>query len=483
MGTASGLPISCFSGVVRDNMYEIFRKNSEMAMLSKIGGGTAYDFSDVRPAGSSISRGGTSDGILPFMHVYDSTIIASKQAKVRRGAMAAYLNINHQEYPEFLRMREPLGDVNLQCRNIHHGAVINNDFMNRVVSGDSKARELWKETLMQRVKTGEPYMVFIDNANTGLPSFWKENGIPSIKHSNLCSEIFLPTDFNHTLVCCLSSLNLARYHEWKDTNLVQLGIFFLDAVMEEFIQKGKKVDGISDAIRFAIKSRALGLGVLGFHSYLQSRGIPFESIEAAALNKIIFRDMYSQALKATLILGEEFGEPEWCRGTGRRNLTLLANAPTRSNAKLSGGVSPSTEPLTANYYIDDDAKGMFIRKNEHLEKLLEEKELNNDEVWASINRMKGSVQHLEFLSTEEKSVFKTAREIDQSWIVKLAAERQAYIDQGQSVNLFFSHDTPAKKINDVHIQAWKGGLKSLYYLRSESSLRADTGDECVVCEA
>lgn len=491
LGTDVALPISCFSSHVGDSMYEIYRKNLEMAMLSKYGGGTAYDFSGIRPLGAKIKdgRGGSSDGIIPFIKSFDSTILASKQGKTRRGAVAIYLNAEHGEFKEFLEVREPKGDVNRQSHNIHQGAIFTDEFMNKVIEKNGKEREIWLETLKKRVKTGEPYTMFIDNANNAVPEWWKQNNL-KIRHSNLCSEIFLPTDETHTLVCCLSSLNLVKFDEWKDTDTVYLSTMFLDAVMEDFIQKGTSDEykGIEDAVRFAIKSRALGLGALGWHSFLQSKMIPFISIEANAWTNIIFKHLKDESERATFDMAKEYGEPEWCKGTGRRNLTLLAIAPNRSSSKLAGGYSQGVEPLAANLYMDDDAKGLHIRRNPFLEQLLESKGKNLPQVWDAISEDKGSVVNVRCMSAEEKAVFKTFKEINQLELVRQAGIRQRYIDQGQSLNLAFFSDAPAKFINQVHIEAWKLGLKSLYYLRSESVLRADTKQqrdlysECIMCE-
>lgn len=488
-GTDLALPISCFGSVVGDDLYEINRKATEMAMLSKAGGGTSVDFSKIRAIGSPIKggAGGTSDGIIPFIKQYDSTIIASKQAKVRRGAVALYLNAEHKEFKEFLEVREPKGDVNRQSLNIHQGAIFTDEFMNKVVDKNGHERELWLETLKKRVKTGEPYCMFIDNANNVTPEWWKNNDL-KINHSNLCNEIYLPNSENLSFVCCLSSLNLLKFEEWKDTDTVFLSTLFLDAVMEDFIQKGSNYKGISDAVDFAIKSRALGLGTLGWHSFLQSKMIPFTSIESNSWTTIIFKHIKTESEKATLWLGKEYGEPEWCKGTGRRNLTLMAIAPNRSSSKLAGGLSQGIEPLAANAYMDDDAKGLHIRRNPLLEKLLEEKGKNIPQVWDAISEDKGSVANVRCLTNDEKDVFKTFKEINQMEIVKQACIRQKYIDQGQSINLAFFQNAPAKFINSVHIEAWKGGLKGLYYLRSESVLKADSKDqrdlysECLMCE-
>jgi ribonucleoside-diphosphate reductase alpha chain len=487
-GTEKGLPIACFGGRIGDDMYEIGRKETELRMLSKAGGGTSYDWSLVRAIGTPIKNGdlGTSDGIIPFIKSYDSTIMSSKQGSTRRGAVAMYLNAEHRDYEDFLEIREPKGDVNRQCLNVHQGSVFTDNFMRKVIASDGRERKLWTNTLKKRVKTGEPYIMFKDTANRTTPDFWKKNNL-KIHMSNLCNEIMLPNASDTTFVCCLSSLNLYKYNEWKNTETVQLAIFFLDAVIEDFIKRGSKIKGIEDAVKFAIKSRALGLGVMGWHSYLQSKNIPFISIYSKGITKEIFSHIRQQAETATIKLGVMYGEPEWCEGTKRRNLTLLAIPPTRSSAKLAGGISQGVEPLAANIYVDDDAKGLHIRRNPELVKLLKSKDRDINQVWDQIIADKGSVINVRCMSNEEKDVFKTFKEINQLELVKQAAIRQEYIDQGQSINVAFQQDAPAKFINQVHIEAWKLGLKGLYYLRSESILKSDTMrrdlySECLMCE-
>lgn len=487
-GTERGLPISCFSGHVGDDMFELNRKCTEMSILSKYGGGTAYHFSDIRPIGSPIKKGlnGTSDGVIPFIKGFDSWIIASKQGQMRRGAVAVYLNAKHEEYKDFLEVREPKGDVNRQCMNIHQGSIFEDDYMDGVFKGN-KEREGFTNTIKKRVKTGEPYVLYKGNIDRKVPQWWKDKGL-EVRHSNLCSEILLPTDENHTLVCCLSSLNLVKYDEWKDTGTIFLSIMFLDAVIEEFIEKAEGIKGIEDAVRFAKKSRALGLGTLGWHTYLQSKMIPFASIQATALTRQIFSSIRRNAELATEHLFEINGAPEWCEGQKRRNLTLLAIAPNRSSSKLAGGVSQGIEPLAANVYMDDDSKGLHIRRNPILEKLLEEKELNTPEIWDQISEDKGSVQNIKQLTKEEREVFLTFKEINQLELIRQAAVRDEFLDQGQSLNLAFFQDAPAKWILKVHLEAYKLGIRSLYYLRSESNLRADSSrqrdlySECLMCE-
>lgn len=488
-GTTRGLPISCFSGIVDDDMYEIYRKNLEMAMLSKYGGGTAYDFSDVRPLGAPIKGGanGTSDGIVPFIKSYDSTILASKQGKTRRGAVAIYLDAAHKEYKEFLKLRTGEGEINRQCHIIHQGSKWSDEMMTAVVEKDGPERALWMETLKTRIKTGEPYIFFTDNANRHLPEFWRKQGL-SVKHSNLCSEIFLPTDKNHTLVCCLSSMNLFKWDEWKGTKTVFYATMFLDAVISSFLEEAEGIKGIEDAVSFARKSRALGLGALGWHSLLKSKMIPFVGIQANSLTRIIFSFIREECVKASIALATVYGEPEWLKGTGLRNLTNMAIAPNRSSASLAGGISESTSVDVANLYVDDTAKGLHIKKCPVLEAYLETINLNTKEVWDQVEFDNGSVKNVKGLSKEAKEVFLTGREINQLEVVKQACIRQEYIDQGQSLNLFFYQDAPAKFINKVHLEAWTGGLKSLYYLKSESKLKADKAQqrdlysECLSCE-
>lgn len=488
-GNDRGLPISCFGGYIGDSMYDIYRKNLEMAILSKHGGGTAYDFSEVRPKGALIKDGanGTSDGIIPFIKSFDSTIIASKQGKMRRGAVALYLSANHPEFSDFLKIREPKGDINRQCHNIHMGAKFSNDFMEEVLNKNGSKRELWLEHIKTRVKTGEPYTFFTDNANTNLKSTFSLYNL-KVRHSQLCAEIMLPSDENHTFVCCLSSMNLYKWEEWRETDAVYYATLFLDAVISEFLAKAERIQGIEDSIRFAEKSRALGLGALGWASLLQKKRIPFIGLQATALTKLIFSHIKDKSDKASMWMAENLGEPEWCKGSGFRNLTCVAVAPNRSSSKLAGGVSQGIEPFAANVYMDDDAKGAHLRRNPDLESLLDEKGINTPQVWDVIAEDRGSVKNVDGLTEDDKEVFRTFKEINQLELVRQAAVRQTYIDQGQSLNLAFFQDAPAKWINQVHVEAWKLGIKALYYLRSESNLRADSKQqrdlysECIVCE-
>jgi len=486
-GTDRGFTISCFSSYVPDTTIGIMDSLSEVAMLSKYGGGTAWHATDVRPKGTPISKGGVSDGVVPFLKMLDSVILGISQGNVRRGSCAAYIDTEHGDFDEFIASRRPTGDVNRQCLNLHHGVCITDSFMKKIENGDSEARRRWVELLKSRVETGEPYIFFSDTVNRSNPETYKKLGL-KVNGSNLCSEITLFTDLLHTFVCCLSSLNLARFDEWKDTDAVYLSTWFLDGIMEEFLDKAKDKRGFEKAINFASKSRALGLGVLGFHSYLQSKMIPFDSFSAYIENKIIFKKMQEEAERATKDLAIEYGEPEWCKGFGVRNTHLMSIAPTTSNSLISSNVSQGIEPWAANIFAQKSAKGTFVRKNPELNKLLDSKGKNSDEVWKSILANEGSVQQLDFLSPEEKEVFLTAREINQFAIVKLAAERQKYIDQAQSLNLFFPANADPRYISQVHLEAFKSGVKTLYYLRSTSIIKADAGKQysrentCTWCE-
>lgn len=476
IGTERGLPISCFSVYVGDSIKEIMDSITELALLSKHGGGVGMHWNDVRSRGSKISNGnGKSDGVVPFLKIQDSTTVGVSQGGVRRGASASYLSIDHGDAEEFLNIRKPQGDVNRQSLNTHHGFSISDDFMDRVLNKkDEKARKLWIETLKTRHETGEPYMFFSDNVAKNRPKIYKDLNL-DVKGSNICCEILLHTDADHSFVCCLSSLNAAKYDEWKDTDLVYTSIWFLDGIMQEFIDKAKGKPGFERSVRFAEKSRALGLGLLGFHTLLQKRRIPFDHIDTFMLNAEIFRNMDKESLRASQDLAKEYGEPEWCKGYGVRNTHRIALAPTVSNSTISGNVSPSIEPWTANVFAKKSAKGTFITKNEELKILLEEKGKNTDDVWNSITSNQGSVQHLSFLTDEEKEVFATAREINQFTIIKLAGQRQRWIDQGQSINLFFPSNVDPKYFHEVHVQAWKEGLNTLYYCRTSSPLKGDSG--------
>jgi ribonucleoside-diphosphate reductase alpha chain len=486
LGTNRGLPISCNSIHVDDNLDSIFMKNHELAILSKNGAGVGIYFGDIRGRGAKIKGNGISEGVVPWAKVFDTTTVSVSQGSTRRGASAIYLPIEHLDIEEFINIRRPTGDANRRCLNINHGICISDEWMNSMLSGDVKKRALWTEILKARFETGEPYLFFSDNVNNNNPKCYTENNL-DVKTSNICTEITLYTDPEHSFVCCLSSLNLVRWDEWKDTDTVNIAVRFLDAVLSEYIAKTEYIKGMESSRRSAIKGRAIGIGVLGWHSMLQERNLPFDSFETMQLNAEIFRSIKSKAEDETKLLAYELGEPEWCKGFNRRNTHLLAVAPTVSNSTISGGYSAGIEPFSANVFTQKSAKGTFIRKNLTLEKLLESKGQNTQEVWKSINEQNGSVQHLSFLSPNEKEVFLTAREINQHTIVKLAVQRQKWIDQAQSVNLFFASNSSPKYIHDVHINAWKDGLKTLYYLRSDGVIKSDLAsrseNDCKACEA
>lgn len=486
MGTNRGLPISCNSIHIGDHLDSIFMKNHELAMLSKNGAGVGIYISGLRARGTQITNNGKSDGVIPWCSIYNQTIASVSQGSTRRGAAAVYLDIDHGDIEEFINIRRPTGDINRRCLNLNHGICISDDWMISMLAGDKEKRLLWQEILKNRVETGEPYLMFKDNANKQNPECYKSNNL-SVKTSNICTEIFLHTDPDHSFVCCLSSLNLMRYDEWKDTDLVRTTVRFLDAVLQEYIEKSTYISGLEASRQSAIKGRAIGIGVLGWHSLLQSKMLPFDSFDSMQLNAEIFRHMRSEAEVETKLMAEELGEPEWCKGHNRRHTHLIAVAPTVSNSLISGGHSAGIEPLAANIYSQKSAKGTFIRKNPALEKLLDEKNLNTLDIWKSINEQRGSVQHLDFLSEEEKAVFLTAIEINQHAIINQAAQRQRWIDQGQSVNLFFAANADPKYIHEVHLSAWQQNLKSLYYLRTEGVIRGDlasrTKEECSACEA
>ena len=485
MGTNRGLPISCNSLSVADSIDSIFHKNYELAMLSKKGAGVAIYLGDIRSRGTKISGNGASEGVIPWAKVFDTTTVSISQGSVRRGAAAAYLPIDHGDIEEFLNIRRPTGDMNRRCLNLNHGICITDDWMKDMISGNKAKRSLWQEVLKNRVETGEPYLFFTDNVNSANPECYSDKGL-SVKTSNICTEIFLHTDPDHTFVCCLSSLNLVKWEEWKDTDVVNVAVRFLDAILEEYIQKSKDVKGLEASRASAIKGRAIGIGVLGWHTLLQKKMVPFDSFDAMMLNGQIFSSIRKKAEEETLLLAKELGEPEWCIGHNRRNTHLLAVAPTVSNSIISGGYSAGIEPITANIYSQKSAKGTFIRKNPILEELLESKNKNTLEIWRMINEQGGSVQAIDCLSEQEKQVFLTARELNQHAIIKQAAQRQRWIDQGQSINLFFASNSSAKYIHEVHLSAWENKLKSLYYLRTEGVIRGDLAsrskEECTACE-
>ena len=494
LGTEKGLPISCFGIDVADSIQDIGKKNLEMMLLAKHGGGVGVGINMIRPAGAEITMNGTSDGVVPFCKIYDSSILATNQGAVRRGAASVNLNIEHSDWEDWLEIREPKGDVNRQSLNLHQCTIIGDKFMRKLRDGDKVARRKWGKLLQKRKATGEPYIMYKGNVNKQNPSMYKDNAL-KVFMTNICSEIVLHTDENHSFVCCLSSLNLAKYHEWKDSNLIYDSIWFLDGVLEEFIQKAKNRRGFENAIRSAEKGRALGLGVLGWHTYLQQKGFPFEGLLAQYETRRIFSQIKIESERASMALAAAYGEPLWCVGTGMRNTHLRAIAPTVSNSKLSGNVSPGIEPWAANVFTDQSAKGTFIRKNPTLVNILEKHKLNTDKIWDQILADGGSIQgikQLEKITLGDhdipiKEVFKTFKEINQLELVNQAGIRQQYIDQAVSLNLAFPSQADPKWINKVHLEAWKKGIKTLYYMRTESVLRGDIAEQamsedCMSCD-
>jgi len=492
-GTDRGLPISCFGIDVADSINDIGKKNLEMMLLAKHGGGVGIGINQIRPAGSKITGNGTSDGVVPFCKIYDSTILATNQGSVRRGAASVNININHADFEEWLEIREPKGDVNRQSLNLHQCAVVGDKFMRKLESGDINARKKWSKLLQKRKATGEPYILFKGNTNKSNPEAYKQNAL-KVHMTNICSEIVLHTDESHSFVCCLSSLNLAKYEEWKYTNIIYDATWFLDGVLEDFIQKAKGKIGFENSVRSAEKGRALGLGVLGWHTYLQEKGIPFEGLLSQYETRKIFSQIKIESERASMDLAEAYGEPLWCVGQGLRNTHLRAIAPTVSNSKLSGNVSPGIEPWAANVFTDQSAKGTFIRKNPTLVRLLKKYKINTKKVWDKIMEDGGSVQDVKELDNiilendiPAKDVFKTFKEINQLEIVNQAGLRQQYIDQSVSLNLAFPSEANPKWINKVHFDAWKKGIKTLYYMRTESVLRGDIAasamdPNCVACD-
>ena len=474
-----GLPISCFLTYVPDTLEGLISHSSELRWLSVFGGGVGGHWSDVRTVSDK------APGPIPFLHTVDADMIAYRQGKTRKGSYAAYMDISHPDVVEFLNMRIPTGDVQRKALNLHNAINITDEFMQAVINGDdwnlvdpgdgritdtTSARKMWQRILEVRFRTGEPYLNFIDTANKSLPDALKEKGL-KIHGSNLCNEIHLPTSDDRTAVCCLSSLNLEYFDEWKNTTIVEDLVTMLDNVLEYFVENAPDV--ISRARYSAERERSIGLGAMGFHSLLHRHGVAWESEKAQEINDVVFSTIKTRALSQSRVLATERGEYPDGTSTGVRNAHLLAIAPNASSGVILS-TSPSIEPLKANAYTHRTRAGSFLVKNKYLEKLLEEKGMNNDSTWTSIITKKGSVQHLPELTEGEKAIFKTADELDQNWVVQHAADRQKYICQGQSVNLFFPAGAQKTYVNKVHLKAWKEGLKGLYYLRTEAKQRAET---------
>lgn len=463
MGTQRGLPISCFNVYIPDSIEGITHKLGEVIMQTKIGGGTSGYFGSLRERGSAVTDNGKSSGAVSFMKLFDTAMDTISQGGVRRGAFAAYLDIDHADIEEFLKIKS----IGNPIQNLFTGVCVPDYWMQEMIDGDTEKRQVWAKVLESRQQKGLPYIFFSDNINRNKPQVYKDLNM-RIYGSNLCSEIMLPSAEDESFICCLSSMNLELYDEWKDTEAVKLAIFFLDAVLQEFIEKTEGNHYLASANRFAKRHRALGLGALGWHSYLQKNMIPFEGLEAKMLTTQIFKHIQERADKATQELARIYGEPELLREYGRRNTTTLAIAPTTSSSAILGQTSPGIEPFSSNYYKAGLSKGNFMRKNKYLAELLKEKGMDNEDTWRNIMLNGGSVQQLEGLTDHEKAVFKTFKEISQLEIIQQASIRQKYVDQAQSLNINIPADLPIKEVNNLLIEAWKLGVKTLYYQRSQS---------------
>lgn len=490
-GTDKGLPISCFGSHIDDNMPSILHTQAEVGMMSKFGGGTSGYFGNLRHRGAPITNNGTSSGSVHFMKLFESIVDVVSQGSTRRGQFSPYLPIDHPDIDEFL----DIGTEGDPIQKLTHGVTVSDKWLKEMINGDADKRAIWAKVLQRRVEIGYPYIFFEDTVNNETVDVYKDKGL-RINHSNLCSEIALPNNAEWSFVCNLSSMNILHYDEWKDTDAVETMIYFLDAVMSEFIEKLEAMrdsdvkeerqafEFMKRAYNFAKANRALGLGALGWHSYLQSKMIPFESLDASKLNAWIFRDIQDKALKASKELAELFGEPEILKGYGRRNTTLTAIAPTTSSAFILGQVSQSIEPIWSNIYVKDVAKAKVTVRNPYLKKTLAKYGKDTREVWNDIRNHDGSVQHLDFLTDHEKEVFKTFSEINQYVVIDQAAIRQQFIDQSQSLNIMVNPDMPAKEINDLHLFAWRNGVKTLYYQHGTNAAQQFSKDKiCIMCEA
>jgi ribonucleoside-diphosphate reductase alpha chain len=479
-GLERGLPCSCNGSFIDDTMESILYKNAEIGMMTKNAAGTSAYFGKIRPRGAAISSGGTSSGAVHFMELFDKVSNVVSQSSVRRGSMAAYLDIDHPDLEEFLRIRgegHPIQDLSI-------GVCVSDEWMEGLLNKDKEKLKIWGAVIKKRFESGYPYIHFTGNANKNAPKVYRDKGI-KIYASNLCNEIQLSSDSETSFVCVLSSINLLHYEDWKDTDAVEVLTYFLDTVTEEYIRKTQNMPFMSAANKFAREQRAVGLGVLGWHSLLQSKMIAFESMEAKMLNAQIFKLLDDKSLVASKELAEKYGEPELLKGYGERMVTRIAIAPTTSSSFILGQVSQGIEPQNSNYYVKKLAKGSFTYKNPYLKKLLEEKGQDSQEVWKSVLEKGGSVQHLDFLSQDEKDVFKTFGEISQKEIVIQAAQRQKRIDQGQSLNLNIPPSATIGEVSKLLIFGWENGIKGFYYHRSSnpSQVLARSLNECKSCEA
>ena len=480
-GLNRGLPISCFGSYMEDSMESILYTHAEVGEMTKLGGGTSGYFGEIRPRGSPITNNGKSNGSYSFTELFDTAINVVSQGETRRGQFAGYIDIEHDDLDEWLKIKTE-GDP---VQDIFYGVIIGDEWFQEMVDGDTEKRETWAKIIETRINIGVPYLIFRGNINEGKPQVYKDKGY-EINASNLCSEIALPATPEESFVCCLSSMNALHYEEWKDTDAVETLTWFLDAVMEEFIQKADGTQFMERAVRFAKRHRALGIGVLGWHSYLQSKMIPFDSMEAMQENEQVFRTIKEKSYKASEELAEEFGEPEVLEGYGRRNTTTMSVAPTKSSSIILGQVSPSIEPLKSNYFVRDGAKLKSTQKNRFLQAILAKKDKDKRKVWDSIASKDGSVQHLDCLTDEEKEVFKTFAEIPQMAIINQAAQRQKHIDQSQSLNVTIDpSEVSVKEINQLYIEAWKKGVKTLYYQNSVNAAQKFSRNilECKACES
>jgi ribonucleoside-diphosphate reductase alpha chain len=489
-GKKRGLPISCFGSHVADDMGDILYSQSEVGMMSKLGGGTSGYFGKLRKRGADVKNNGSSSGSVHIMQLFEKMVDVVSQGSVRRGRFSPYLPVDHPDIKEFLE----IGTEGNPIQELTHGVTVGNKWMEEMIAGDVEKRSIWAKILQRRGEIGYPYILFRDNANNGTVDVYKDKN-HEIYASNLCTEIMLPSNDDWSFVCCLSSINLVNYEEWKDTDAVETLAYFLDAVMEEFITKlevykdsSKRDDQFTfrfmeKAYNFAKDNRALGLGALGWHSLLQSKMLAFDSQEAYDLNTEIFKVIKEKSYKASEEMAKMYGEPAVLKGYGRRNTTLNAIAPTTSSAFILGQVSQGIEPIWSNIYVKDIAKIKTTIRNPVLEKLLEDKGQSTSDVWKSIRDNDGSVQHLSILTDAEKEVFKTYSEIDQKVIVYQAANRQNHIDQGQSINIMVHPDMPIKEVNDVYITAWKLGVKSMYYQHSmNAAQKFKQKKDCASCE-
>ncbi|APD10396.1 MULTISPECIES: ribonucleoside-diphosphate reductase subunit alpha [Thermus] len=477
-GLKRGLPISCYGTYVEDDTASILQAVAEIGMMSKQGGGTSVYLGTLRPRGAPIRDNGESNGSYAFASLFDRVIEVFNQGSTRRGQCAAYLPIEHPDFWEWTRIQRE----NSEIQSLFWGVSVGDAWLEAMIAGDREKRERWAAVLKSRAEVGIPYIFFRDNANRQAPEIFRGLG-KTIHASNLCTEIMLPSSPEESFVCCLSSLNLLHFDEWKDTDAVETLVIFLDSVLDDFIEKAEGIPYMERAVRFARRYRAIGIGVLGWHSYLQSKGIPLESAEALFLNNLIFKTIRERAEEASRWLRKRHPEDELAGLMERRNATLLAVAPTKSSSFILGQVSPSIEPYTSNYYLKDLQKARVPFKNPFLEKLLREKGKDEEKVWRSILEHNGSVQHLDFLRDEEKEVFKTFGEVSQKTLVNLAAARQKYIDQGQSLNLVIHPDAPPKDVNELVLHAWRSGLKSLYYQFSASAAQTYSRDLLLSCRA